>query len=146
MTRGAPDDDLRWFRGADATAPDRGPIVGSRPPHEVRSVVAYLVGAGILQLIGAIAIGVVLAGRVAPGVGLAVAAIVVACAIVSVVCAVLLQHGSERTRRFVGWPIDGGGPSYGIHHWVRERLRTPEARRWFAVHAKARARRRGGPR
>ncbi len=116
MTSGAPDDELRWFRGPDATAPDRGPIVGSRPPREVRSVVAYLVSAGIAQLVGATIGGVVLARQVAPALGMVVGAIVLACAILSFACAALLQHGSDRTRRFVAWPVDGAGGSFGIHH------------------------------
>jgi hypothetical protein len=120
--------------------------VGSRPPSEVQAVVAYLVAAGLVQLLGAAVLGAVVATRVAPALGVLVAVAIAALAALSFASAVLLQHGSDRARRFVAWPIDGAGPSFGIHHWARERLRTPAARRWFAVHAQARVRRRGGPR
>ena len=121
-------------------------------PDEVRGAVTYGMVAGVLQLVAAGVLGPVLAREVDAALGIAVGVALVVVAAVTLTTSVLLSRGSERARRFVAWPADRDVAllDLGVAGWMRQRLRSRAAVRWFAsrseAHVSARTRRSGGPR
>lgn len=144
------DDELRWFRGPRAIGPDgaaawRPGMPPGEMPAGVRAVVLQGAIAGPAQLVIAGVAGWLLARDVSPVLGLVVGGVIAVAGIASIVGVTMLARGSATAWRLYAGPLDRDVLMIGLQGWARQRLRTPEARRWFRAHADARARRTGGP-
>ncbi|QCR19395.1 hypothetical protein [Agrococcus sp. SGAir0287] len=149
MTEETRDDDLRWFRGERAIEPSGA--AARRPgmppgdmPRGVRAVVVQGAVAGAAQILVGTAGGWLLAREVDVVLGIVVGAIVLIAGVASLVGVTALARGSAIAFRIYGGPLDRDVLMIGLQGWARQRLRTPESRRWFRAHADARARMRGG--